>query len=833
MSPYVDPNPQPKAPFKFLDSYNEGDFDEFFGREEETNKLYDTLSGVKHLLVYGPSGAGKTSLIECGLRNQFSDADWFALTIRKGENITASVYNTINEQLVNRFKIASQSKLPIDEKTNQKISFGNAIRRLYGERFQPIYLLFDQFEELFISGNDEEKKDFFTRLHKLIRYKVPCRVLLIMREEFIGHLSEFEPLCPSIFQHRFRLEKMRRSAVQCVIFNILNAPRYQNYFHVKNPELLAENILKKLPDQKQEIELAHVQVFLSELWDRADEKKEENEKPLLHQGLIKENDNLTTVLNSFLKKQLKELEYEHEDNALLGLLAAMISEKHTKLQLSENDLKEKLEEDSVLLKKPLIKLLEEFISRGIIRQLKSDNETQYEISHDVLATVVGESLPEEYKLKKKAAEIFKMYIERTSYYYSKDDLDHLRLYKQYAKYPKELKHRIIESEMYLTKKRQVESMRLKRRQWTLRILFTCLFALVIVGYFAYKSHQQHVELDKALSKSEKLTNAFYFYSDKYALALKKEQYYFIDKNGDEVTKFHKWEYAEQFHWTGFARVKKKEGGRLREYLLDTLGNTFQVAFDIKDLNKNITALDLSHKKLKLIPESVFQHTQLKVLILNDNELKKLPSEIGKLENITTLILNNNELDSLPTAIGKLKKIIMLNLRFNKLSSLPKNFGNLKSMTELRLSYNDMKHIPLEVMKLKNLTKLELDDNELRNIPSRIEKLEKLNILNLSGNKLENLPNQFWNLKKLKIFDISFNQLNDLPNQIFEMKDLQTLNLNNNNLTVFPTQIRNLKNLRKLNLSGNKLGDLSDKISSMKKLNILYDNYGDGDVPPIK
>ena len=72
------------APFKFLDSYQKDELDVFFGRDKDTERLYDALSGVKHLLVYGPSGAGKTSLIECGLRNQFSDADWLAITVRRG-----------------------------------------------------------------------------------------------------------------------------------------------------------------------------------------------------------------------------------------------------------------------------------------------------------------------------------------------------------------------------------------------------------------------------------------------------------------------------------------------------------------------------------------------------------------------------------------------------------------------------------------------------------------------------------------------------------------------------------------------------------------------------
>ena len=253
------------SPFKFLDAYSQEDADIFFGREKETEALYDALSGVKHLLVYGPSGAGKTSLIECGLRNQFSDADWHALTIRRGDDMTAAVFAGINDALHRKMELNPETGLPDDENTD----FGQAIENLFAERYQPVYLLFDQFEELLISGREEEKRDFFTRLNRLIRHKVPCRVMLVMREEFIGHLSEFEPLCPSIFQHRFRLEKMRRTPVQAVIFNMLKAPRYAARFRVDDPARLAETILSKLPDQRQEIELAHVQVFLGELWDRA------------------------------------------------------------------------------------------------------------------------------------------------------------------------------------------------------------------------------------------------------------------------------------------------------------------------------------------------------------------------------------------------------------------------------------------------------------------------------------------------------------------------------------------------------------------------------------
>lgn len=457
-----------RSPFKFLDPYQKEDINEFFGREAETAALYDALSGVKHLLVYGPSGSGKTSLVECGLRNQFSDVDWYALTIRRGGDMTASVFARINEALQQKMDLQPQTGLPTDPDTD----FGQAIENLFSERYQPVYLLFDQFEELLISGHEKEKRDFFTRLNRLIRYKVPCRVLLIMREEFIGHLSEFEPLCPSLFQYRFRLEKMRRKAVQGILFEMLEAPRYRAAFTVENSRTLAELILSKLPDQQQEIELAYVQVFLSELWERANETRKGHKLPLLHAGLLKTSDNLETVLDRFLKNQLAELEAPHGDKAPLELLACMISKRHTKLQLSAAELLHELKEKGVSLKKPLADLLGDLESRRIVRQLKLGGAMEYEISHDILALVVGRNLTEEMKMRERAAEVYGVYEERKGHF-SREDLDHLRAFLPYKPYPGELAQRVTDSEQYLldqdrhaleTAQRQAEQERVLREQ---------------------------------------------------------------------------------------------------------------------------------------------------------------------------------------------------------------------------------------------------------------------------------------------------------------------------------------------------------------------------------
>ena len=78
-------------PFKFLDSYQREDKDFFFGRNEEIESLYQMIFQTKILLIYGTSGTGKTSLIQCGLANKFHTYDWLALPVRRGSNLISSL----------------------------------------------------------------------------------------------------------------------------------------------------------------------------------------------------------------------------------------------------------------------------------------------------------------------------------------------------------------------------------------------------------------------------------------------------------------------------------------------------------------------------------------------------------------------------------------------------------------------------------------------------------------------------------------------------------------------------------------------------------------------
>lgn len=650
---------RPTSPFKFLDSYGQGDRDIFFGREQETDDLYQALSGVKHLLVYGPSGAGKTSLIECGLRNQFSDADWFALTIRRGTNITDSVFAAINEALTDKIPLDAASKRPLDE----ELDFGQAVENLFGERYQPVYLLFDQFEELLISGSEEEKTEFFTRLNQLVRYKTPCRVLLIMREEFIGHLSEFEPLCPSLFQHRFRVEKMRKEKVKEVIRCTLDAPLFLTSFRVDDSSQLADRLLSKLPDKSREIELAHVQVFLSELWERAAEVGDGAALPALHEGLVRPEDNLAGVLDGFLKKQLAELDKVYGEKAPLEALAAMISERHTKLQLSAEALQQELTDKAVPLKAPLATLLQDLERRRILRTIRSGEQVQYEISHDVLALVVGRNLTEEMQLREKAREIYRVYEGREGLL-SQEDMDYLRPFGAYLVLPEGLEGRMRESEGEIVRRQQAE--------------------------LEYEKERQGMKLEHERKVQERNKEIYRVGCLLILVAPVALLFYITLAN--------------------IARERDEELEKLeRSLLFQSTIITMQATTTTALYNKNN-------------PTNIY-YDSIKVLKLNSLNLNKLPEQVLLLKNLESLDLRDNKLSNLPSEIGNLTNLEFLGLSGNELSGLPSEIGNLTNLKFLYLDVDFLKEIPSGIRNLTRLENLYLGVNKLYTPRSKAENMQ--------------------------------------------------------------------------------------------------------------
>jgi hypothetical protein len=186
----------------------------------------------------------------------------------------------------------------------------------------------------------------------------------------------------------------------------------------------------------------------------------------------------------------------------LETLAKMISEKHTKLQMSVPQLQQELEAEGVRTNKPLAGLLEDLRERQIVRPLKSEEETQYEISHDILAKVVGQNLTEEMKLREKATDVYRVYKDRQGLL-SQDDLDHLRMYEKYRDYPEDLKQLVTSSKSELDNQQQEELRKTKNR---LRIVLGLCLLAMMAGVAAFVSWR--LAVNKTHEANENLVKAY-------------------------------------------------------------------------------------------------------------------------------------------------------------------------------------------------------------------------------------------------------------------------------------------------------------------------------------
>jgi AAA ATPase domain len=366
---------QKRSPFKFLDSYNKNDKNIFFGRDEEIKALYELVQTSKLVLVYGASGTGKTSLVECGLSNKFSEADWFDVRIRRG-----------NVPLLDATLQAINRKLK--EEANPSFDLPQSVEALYYHNFIPIYLIFDQFEELFILGDEKERDAFFNALVSLVRVKVPCKILLIVREEYLAFFHDYEALLPIIYDNRFRIERMNQLKLERVIQGTIQAPQYEIEF--SNPEENTRLIIENLRNERHDVDLTNLQVYLDRLYkvdiQRAEQNNETRPPYKFDKALIENVGKLPQVIAVFLDEQMQDVDKTiNYSNAALTILKLFVTNEGTKRNRSVSGIIEEFTKNNIL----PIPIVEDCINvlyeRRILKELKIGEELRYEISHDLLA----------------------------------------------------------------------------------------------------------------------------------------------------------------------------------------------------------------------------------------------------------------------------------------------------------------------------------------------------------------------------------------------------------------------------------------------------------------
>jgi WD40 repeat protein/Fe-S cluster biosynthesis and repair protein YggX len=354
------------SPFKFLDSFTKEDKDIFFGRDKEVEEIYSRVFQSNLLLVYGASGTGKTSLIQCGLANKFNDSDWLPVIIRRGSNILASVRSQLEHLAVT----------PLKENNTLKKS----IQSLYLDHFKPIYLIFDQFEELFIFGTPDEIRSFVTEITKIVHSDLQCKFIFVIRGEYLEHLTAFEEELPEFFNNRIRIEKMtRHNASEAIAGPCRTAG-------IQVEEGFSSLFLDTLSPDKAEVELTYLQVFLDKLYKSAASKNAAH--PVFTNDLLRQIGKISDVLSDFLEEQIARFP---DPEMALTVLKSFVSMDGTKKQIDPDEIgKFAMTLGKNIPKQGIELLIHQLVDLRILRD--KDESGKYELRHDSLAAKIYEKI---------------------------------------------------------------------------------------------------------------------------------------------------------------------------------------------------------------------------------------------------------------------------------------------------------------------------------------------------------------------------------------------------------------------------------------------------------
>jgi hypothetical protein len=402
-----------KSPFKFLDAYTLADKEVFFGRSKEAKVLYQYVHATSLVLLYGLSGTGKTSLVQCGLSERFDGPDWYPFFIRRGNDINQSVQDALKKTL---------SSPPA---TDDLPTLVNAVFRYY---FRPIYLIFDQFEELFTlkrssdeaDGGDEatkkEQERFFESLHALLSTgEAPCKIILIMREEFIGQLYEYERIVPVLFDFRLRVEPMNSRTIREVVDKT-----FKKFNTTCESQVITDSISSNLLKGQATSQLAYLQVYMDRLWREAYEHEYgRQESPEIHPAVhiseetLSKTGDVGNVLLRYLDEQESAIlaRLQLPEDTIKQVLDYFVTVDGTKQPVAYQQRNELLLVSKIDLSAVTVEILSACLLELEKARLIRRDDRFLELAHDSLAGIIDQKRTADQRLRINLIQSFKVNFE--------------------------------------------------------------------------------------------------------------------------------------------------------------------------------------------------------------------------------------------------------------------------------------------------------------------------------------------------------------------------------------------------------------------------------------
>ena len=186
------------CPYRALQAFLEQDAAFFLGREAFSSQLLEVVMSRNWVSVVGPSGSGKSSVVQAGLlpllRRQRPPAKtWdvgvFSLGNQPFHSLAAALVPLLEPNLPETERLARENQLG-DRLEKDEIRLERVIERALelSKGSDRLLLVADQFERLFTRTSTAFKKQSFIEILLTASDQVPLTVVLTLRADFYGQL---------------------------------------------------------------------------------------------------------------------------------------------------------------------------------------------------------------------------------------------------------------------------------------------------------------------------------------------------------------------------------------------------------------------------------------------------------------------------------------------------------------------------------------------------------------------------------------------------------------------------------------------------------------------
>ena len=187
-----------RCPYLGLDAFSEDDADRFFGRETLVSELVARVKESRFVVVAGPSGSGKSSLVRAGLIHALkqgtlpSSDRWLYATLTPGRDPIESLALAMSRLT----KSPEAGKYLREHPAEPSALHDFAESQLSDRKDQRAVIFVDQFEEVFTQVSKEDERVTFLDMltHAATIEGGRVTVLFALRSDFVSNCATYPQL---------------------------------------------------------------------------------------------------------------------------------------------------------------------------------------------------------------------------------------------------------------------------------------------------------------------------------------------------------------------------------------------------------------------------------------------------------------------------------------------------------------------------------------------------------------------------------------------------------------------------------------------------------------